>query len=269
MGLFDLFKSKPKSSSDDAVSGIMVTLEIDGDQSLFVLLTKDGTINRLGDGSEDNTENDLFIGCSNPESFHQVKKFARPVIDNWIGAYGSPDHKGKPCKLLVGFQTDDGNELISHWEYGSQSQGPPPDVTKLVIGAVNATDAWWQEQKEMTDPNKTKTMSGEEREIVVGGLYATRNEDNTYGVMKVLVVDEVAVHLRAYANRFKELPLEIDPSVLTLGSISDEGGFGIGHFPLAREGFWNGEPVLLKKTSVADDELDGYRLYLEAMGGSE
>ena len=112
-------------------------------------------------------------------------------------------------------------------------------------------------------------MSNNDREIVVGGLYATKNEDGTYGVMKVLVVDDFAVHLRSYANRFNELPSEIDPSVLTLGSISDGGGFGIGHFPLAKEGFWNDDPVYLKKTAVAEDELEGYRMYLEAMNGSQ
>ena len=112
-------------------------------------------------------------------------------------------------------------------------------------------------------------MSDDEREIVVGGLYATTNEDGTYSVMKVLAVDNFAVHLRLYANRFEELPSDIDPSVLTLGSISDGGNFGIGHFPWAKEGFWNDDPVFLKKTPVTDDELEGYRLYLEAMGGSQ
>jgi hypothetical protein len=101
------------------------------------------------------------------------------------------------------------------------------------------------------------------REIVVGGLYAARDDDGSYSVLKVLVVDEYAVHLRAYANRFEELPSDIDPSILTLGSVLD-GGFGIGHFPLAKDGFWNDDPVFLKRTAVSDDELEGYRIYLEA-----
>ncbi len=112
-------------------------------------------------------------------------------------------------------------------------------------------------------------MSNDELAIVVGGLYATKNEDGTYGVMKVLVVDDFAVHLRSYANRFEELPLDIDPSVLTLGSISDDGGFGIGHFPLSKEAFWKDDPIFLRKTSVAEDELEGYRIYLDAMGGQK
>ncbi len=117
--------------------------------------------------------------------------------------------------------------------------------------------------------NGAEPMSANGQAIVVGGLYATKDDDGTYGVMKVLVVDDFAVHLRSYANRFEELPTDIDPSTLTLGSISDGGGFGIGHFPLAKEGFWNDEPIFLRETPVADGELEGYRMYLEAMGEAQ
>ncbi len=102
-------------------------------------------------------------------------------------------------------------------------------------------------------------------EIVVGGLYYSEDEDGAYAVMKVLAVDDFAVHLRSYANKFTEPPVDLDPAVLTLGGIDSPGGFGIGHFPLAREGFFSGNPVFIKQVPVADDELEGYRLYLEAM----
>ncbi len=83
--------------------------------------------------------------------------------------------------------------------------------------------------------------------------------------MKVLAVDDFAVHLRSYKNKFPEVPRDLDTSTLLLGGIDDPDGFGIGHFPLAKEGFWNGNPVFLKQEPVRDDELEGYRMYLEAM----
>lgn len=114
------------------------------------------------------------------------------------------------------------------------------------------------------DPQRPATNA---REITVGGLYASRDDDGKYRISKVLVVDEFAVHLRSYANRFDTLPQDLDPAVLSLGGIGDPDGFGIGHFPLAKEGFWNDNPVLIKKTAVNEDELEGYKLYLEAMEG--
>ena len=105
-------------------------------------------------------------------------------------------------------------------------------------------------------------------EIVVGGLYYSKNEDGTFTVMKVLAVDEFAVHLRSYANTFTEAPSDVDPAVLTLGSIDSPDGFGIGHFPLTKDGFLNDNPVFIKQVPVAEDELEGYRFYLEDMKGN-
>lgn len=105
--------------------------------------------------------------------------------------------------------------------------------------------------------------------IQVGGLYGTQDEDGTWRIMKVLALDEHAVHLRSYANKFREQPKDVDPAVLTLGGLNDPAGFGIGHFPLAKEGFFKDNPVLIKVVPVKEDELEGYRMYLEAMNGGE
>jgi hypothetical protein len=101
--------------------------------------------------------------------------------------------------------------------------------------------------------------------IQVGGLYTTQDTDGSWRVMKVLALDEHAVHLRSYANKFREQPKDVDPAVLTLGGLSDPAGFGIGHFPLAKEGFFKDKPVLIKVVPVKEDELEGYKLYSEAM----
>lgn len=102
-------------------------------------------------------------------------------------------------------------------------------------------------------------------EIIVGGLYATPDENGMYRVTKVLVVDQSIVHLRSYKNKFNVIPYDINSSKLSLGSINDPEGFGIGHFPMAKEGFWISNPIFLKQEPVSEEELEGYRMYLEAM----
>lgn len=98
-------------------------------------------------------------------------------------------------------------------------------------------------------------------EIVVGGLYATRDPDGLYRIVKVLAVDEFAVHLRSYATRFRELPAQVRSSELSMIGLGSSDGIGIGHYPLAHEGFHGEERVLVGRESVADDELDGYRIW--------
>jgi len=104
-------------------------------------------------------------------------------------------------------------------------------------------------------------------EIVVGGLYSTQNKEGVFSVMKVLAVDDFAVHIRSYANKFTKNPIDVDPEVLTLGGLNDPNGIGIGHSPLAKEGFFKENPVFIKQLPLTDEELEGYRFYLEAMNG--
>ena len=97
--------------------------------------------------------------------------------------------------------------------------------------------------------------------ILVGALYASRGSDGQYRISKVLALDEHAVHLRSYADRFAELPAEVHSAQLSLGGLGSPGGFGIGHFPLAREAFERETKVLVGREEVAYDELDGYRIW--------
>jgi hypothetical protein len=106
--------------------------------------------------------------------------------------------------------------------------------------------------------------TGATKEIIVGGLYASRSEDGTYLVSKVLAVDDTAVHVRIYKNKFQILPQNLDSSTLSLGKFGDADGFGIGHAPIAKEG-WLDKRVFLQNEPVREDELDGYKYYLEEM----
>src|SRR5258708_13919079 len=76
--------------------------------------------------------------------------------------------------------------------------------------------------------SKEGSTSVAPQSIQVGGLYATQDKDGTWRVMKVLALDEHAVHLRSYANKFRERPTDLDPATLRLGGLNDPAGFGIG-----------------------------------------
>jgi hypothetical protein len=96
---------------------------------------------------------------------------------------------------------------------------------------------------------------------IVGGLYASRDEDGRYRICKVLLAEELAVHIRTYATRFDELPTGIRSSQLSMGGVGLPEGFGMGHMPIAHQGFWLDDPVLVGTEPVDDDELLGYRIW--------
>jgi hypothetical protein len=132
----------------DDIRGILVTLKVGNDQALFVMLGADGSINRMGTGSVNNTELDMFIGRTSPEVFHQLRGRVTEALLGWCGqSLSAPEKRGKVCTLTVGFQIADGQERITAWEYGSESQGPPPEVCDFVVAAVETTTPWYEQQK--------------------------------------------------------------------------------------------------------------------------
>jgi hypothetical protein len=94
-------------------------------------------------------------------------------------------------------------------------------------------------------------------DLKVGGLYLIKNKNNTFYLTKVLAVDNFAVHLRTYADKFKTKPTELN---------SDNLKILIGHAPLDKSGFLVDKPELIKIEKVSEKELEGYKLYLESMG---
>lgn len=101
-----------------------------------------------------------------------------------------------------------------------------------------------------------KETKKENNDLVTGGLYISQNEDGSYGVSKILALDEFAVHVRFYSNKFETKPSDLNSSNLK---------FLIGHAPMAKEGFLLDKPELLKVEKVSEEELEGYNYYLDAM----
>jgi hypothetical protein len=95
---------------------------------------------------------------------------------------------------------------------------------------------------------------------IVGGLYAMVGADGKHRVCKVLAVDDFAVHLRQYSNRYDAAPKAIPPD-LTLNGTSIA-TVGIGHMPIDKQGFAAEPHDLLGVESVDEAELDGYREWL-------
>ncbi|MEA3402182.1 MAG: hypothetical protein U9R79_13175 [Armatimonadota bacterium] len=104
-------------------------------------------------------------------------------------------------------------------------------------------------------------------ELRVGGLYSVDSGEGFFQVAKILALDESAVHVRLYANRFEERPEDVDPSVLRLRSAHQQDSPGIGHMPVTREVLSASRPVFLRQVPVEEEELEGYRMWQDSGGG--
>jgi hypothetical protein len=133
--------------ASEEVSGVFITMHVDDNQVLFILLTADGAVNRMGAGAIDDDQKQLFIGQGSPDMFEALRSHIRPETMEWEGGYADPQPLGKTCRLAVGFMNSAGEESVCTFQYGAESQGPPPDLCELVRAALEITDPWYEEQK--------------------------------------------------------------------------------------------------------------------------
>jgi hypothetical protein len=101
------------------------------------------------------------------------------------------------------------------------------------------------------------------------GAYYSIVDGDVFSIAKVLKLerDPEIVHVRIYKQHFSQRPRSIDPGALTLGTIHDEDGFGMGHLPLRLVTFMDSEPIFLTHSQVQPEELEGYNLWKETAGG--
>jgi len=142
--------------SAEEVVAIVVVLHIDGQQALFALLGADGSINRMGSGSSSPSDGEMFIGKAPPELFQLLRSKITPGVIHFLGQrLAAPNPRGKPCELTVCLKYATGREAASAWRYGSESQGPHPEVVDFVKETVRITEPWFQQQKAMVTRQAT------------------------------------------------------------------------------------------------------------------
>lgn len=123
-----------------------------------------------------------------------------------------------------------------------------------MLRAIRAIANWWLVRRLPTDLG-----SGDVCVVV---------DQEGYKIAKVLSIDQATVHVRVFKNQLRESPGTVDTGKLSLGTIYDEDGCGIGHLPLSRSAFATWYPVRIQRESVSDEELEGYRIWEESKGGT-
>jgi hypothetical protein len=122
------------------------------------------------------------------------------------------------------------------------------------------TEQQLQSLTNSVDSNKTEGIKSGDT-IEPGAICTVEDGDGKFGIIKVLVIDAEIAHVKIYKNKYTIRPSKIDLKTLSMGSIYDKDGFGIGHTPLARKGFEEWKPIIIAHESVSEDELEGYKIW--------
>lgn len=133
----------------------------------------------------------------------------------------------------------------------------------LAAGAIVLLRATQRRSAEDLDPEAGNTLS-----FPLGAYYSILYDENDYRIAKLLVHERGICHLRVYKQTFASRPAQIDVAQLTLGSMNDADGFGIGHVPLRESSFLAWKPVFVARGRVLPDEREGYDVWKAQANGS-
>jgi hypothetical protein len=103
--------------------------------------------------------------------------------------------------------------------------------------------------------------SSNEAKIRPGSICTIEDGEGKFGVVKVLAIDPQVTHVKIYKNKYDKRPSEVDINTLSLGSINDKDGFGIGHVPLGKKEFDNWKPVPIGYEKITKEDLEGYEIW--------
>lgn len=111
---------------------------------LYMMLSRNGSLNRRGEGSEDPSTLYMAMGHTDDPIFTDL---LAQLPDDWLehtGRYTMPDRQGKTMLLTISIQNDQ-VETGFQFTYGSDSVGPPEDMIEFLELALDLTDPWYEE----------------------------------------------------------------------------------------------------------------------------
>lgn len=138
------------------IDKVLITLEIEDKTSVLILMAKDGTISRKGNGSTGDNILPLAQGTSHDGHFEALMMTVNEDIFNYAGVIKQSERSGRECCLSIIFQGKNEVDYSFRVLYGEDSQGPPVELAQILINAVKLTEPWYQEQLHPKQEEKKK-----------------------------------------------------------------------------------------------------------------
>lgn len=138
------------------IQQVLITLEVGNATALFILLTKEGMVQRKGDGNPEHITLPLMQGISHDGHFEALMMTVPEDIFNFTGVHRMTGIVGTECRLTIIFQAQNDLDYSFRIVYGSESEGPPRELAEILINAVKITEGWYTTQVSESAPQEKK-----------------------------------------------------------------------------------------------------------------
>ena len=128
------------------IDKVLITLEVGDRTALLILLAKDGSVHRKGNGNPERTDLSLVQAISHDGHFEALMMTINESIFQHTGVIRQPNPVGRECQLTLIFQGKNDADFSFRVIYGEESEGPPQELAQILINAVKLTEGWYQQQ---------------------------------------------------------------------------------------------------------------------------
>ncbi|MEM8901690.1 MAG: hypothetical protein AAGC85_26515 [Bacteroidota bacterium] len=131
--------------SKDQIQQIHIQLSINEQDLLRIMLSTSGAINRMGDGSLEDSSPAFFMGRTEEPFYEELME---AFSEDWLvntGRYEFEDRTGDTAHFSITLSSE-AEETGFAFTYGTTSQGPPEELVEWVSLAVELTQEWFEEQ---------------------------------------------------------------------------------------------------------------------------
>jgi len=129
----------------DNITTVFIQLKVEEELALLILVSTDGTVNRLGRGVRVGGKQDWTISRTSEPLVERLKEhITDPVISSMGNTYTRPGHQGSSCDLSFSFRFSDGTENGSRILYNLDTFDIPLEVMYLIYRAMEITDPWYK-----------------------------------------------------------------------------------------------------------------------------
>ena len=127
------------------IENVHISLVVNEEQVLALRISKNGALNRMGDGSDDPKMRLMFMKRIEEPLFDRLMEILSVDLLSMVGRYTFPDPKGDLTQLLITLEGDNDTETGFEFVYGSDSEGPPEEIIDFVEYAVELSDPYWED----------------------------------------------------------------------------------------------------------------------------
>lgn len=102
------------------------------------------------------------------------------------------------------------------------------------------------------------------KDLQSGDICSIVNDSTSFGVLKILAIDDTIFHVKFFRNKYSQRPVQIGITELSMEPDTTHLDFGIPHLAVTKKSFLYWQPEFIANEKVTTEELVPYKQWMDS-----